>query len=262
MKTPYEIKIECCEIGVAKTEKSLRSKLILGFIGGAMISLGYLAYIKIAASFTGQLAGLGSFIGACVFPVGLIIILLAGGELVTGNMMAVSAGLLDQKISLWNWLKNLLMITCANIIGAVFVALVFGHIVGITQNAEVAHKVNLLTQAKLNASFLQAFCSGIGCNWFVGLALWLCYGAKDSVGKILGIWFPVMTFAVIGFQHSIANVFLISAAIFEGQATWLQFISNFIPVYLGNIVGGLVFVALFYHWAYPDKKNPLSNFFN
>ncbi|OTE88133.1 formate-nitrite transporter, partial [Escherichia coli] len=82
--------------------------------------------------------------------------------------------------------------------------------------------------------------SGIGCNWFVGLALWLSYGAKDAAGKVLTIWFPVMIFVAIGFQHSVANCFVIPAAIFEGQATWLEFLSNFIPVYIGNIIGGAI----------------------
>ncbi|MPN59200.1 putative formate transporter 2 [bioreactor metagenome] len=80
----------------------------------------------------------------------------------------------------------------------------------------------------------------------MGLALWLGYGAKDTAGKILGIWFPVMVFVAIGFQHSVANAFVIPAAIFESSGTWL----DFIPVYLGNIVGGSAFVSGFYYLSY------------
>ena len=103
---------------------------------------------------------------------------------------------------------------------------------------------------KIEASWWQALGSGIGCNWFVGLALWLSYGAKDAAGKVLTIWFPVMIFVAIGFQHSVANCFVIPAAIFEGQATWTEFLLNFIPVYIGNIVGGAIFVSGFYYASY------------
>jgi len=250
MELPDQILNKSVAAGVAKTQKTLEAKLILGFIGGAMISLGYLAYIRIAAGFTGSLSGLGSFLGACVFPTGLIVILLAGGELVTGNMMAVSAALIDGKIRVTGWLLNLLTITLANAAGALFAAYVFGHVVGLTAGEIYGNEVALLADAKLNASALQCFFSGIGCNWFVGLALWLCYGAKDGITKIAGIWFPVMTFVIIGFQHSVANIFLLAAALFEGHGTWQQFLRNFIPVYIGNLVGGFVFVAFFYHRVY------------
>lgn len=238
------------DMGKAKTQKSLEAKLILGFIGGAMISLGYLAYMRIVGGMPESLGGLGSFLGACVFPVGLIIILLAGGELVTGNMMAVSAALIGRKVKVREWAANLLVITLANAVGALFVAYIFGHVVGLTSGEVYGHEVIAVAKAKLSANAIQCFFSGIGCNWFVGLALWLCYGAKDGIAKMVGIWFPVMTFVAIGFQHSVANLFAIPAAIFEGYGTWMQLLQNVIPVYLGNIAGGLVFVALLYYRAY------------
>lgn len=238
------------EAGVKKVKKSLAAKIILGFIGGAMISLGYLAYVRIAATVEG---GLGSFLGSCVFPVGLIVILLAGGELVTGNMMAVSASLINKKIKISQWFYNLLIITLANAVGAIFVAYFFGHLVGLTSAGAYLDEIKHLADGKVNATAVQCFVSGIGCNWFVGLSLWLCYGMKDGIGKVMAIWFPVMTFVVIGFQHSVANMFVIPAAIFEGYGTWLQFIGNVIPVFLGNLVGGGIFVALFYTIAYGHK---------
>lgn len=111
-----------------------------------------------------------------------------------------------------------------------------------------------IASAKTDASFGSALISGIGCNWLVGLAVWLSFGAKDAAGKILGIWFPIMIFVAVGFQHSIANCFIIPAAIFEGGSTWGLFLQNFIPVYLGNIIGGLIFVAGFYYYSYAEKK--------
>lgn len=250
MLSPDEILQVSIQTGVKKTHKKLLAKLILGFIGGAMISLGYLAYVRVSASIPASLSSLSALVGSSVFPIGLIVILLAGGELVTGNMMAVSLACFAKKVHPSDLIKNWLLITLANFVGAVFVAYFFGHLTGLTHSGVFQQQVISIAQHKIDASFMQAFWSGIGCNWFVGLALWLSYGAKDGAGKIMGIWFPVMIFVAIGFQHSIANCFIIPAAIFEGGATWGEFITNFVPVYLGNIVGGSIFVSGFYYLSY------------
>ncbi|EGJ26417.1 formate/nitrite transporter family protein [Streptococcus porcinus] len=250
MKSPEEIIQTTIAIGQHKVEKPFLAKAILGFIGGAMISLGYLLYVRIAASGLETFGAFSSILGACAFPIGLIIILMAGGELITGNMMAVSASFFAQKIPFKKLLHNWLIITLFNLIGAIFVAYVFGHFLGLTSSGVFKEEVIHVAQAKIMASPLQAFVSGIGCNWFVGLALWLNYGASDASGKLLGIWFPVMTFVALGFQHSVANAFIIPAAIFENGATWLAFLQNFTLVYAGNIVGGAVFVSLFYYKAF------------
>ncbi|GFH43107.1 formate/nitrite transporter [Lactococcus hodotermopsidis] len=240
MYTPDEILEQTAATAVVKVNKPLLSKLILGFIGGAMISLGYMAYLRVN----------GGFVGAAIFPVGLIVILLAGGELITGNMMAVSVGFFKGKVTLLEVLKNWGVITVSNIVGAIFVAYFFGIVAGTLTGEPYLKEALHVAESKLAAGFVQAFFSGIGCNWFVGLAVWLSYGAKDFAGKILAIWFPVMTFVVIGFQHSVANSFLIPFAIFKGHATWLDFLTNFVPVYLGNVVGGAIMISLFYALAY------------
>lgn len=250
MFSPEEIMEISIDYGIKKVKKPLLTKLLLGFIGGAMISLGYLAYLRVIASVAHELGSLASLIGASVFPIGLIVILLAGGELVTGNMMAVSIAWFAKKVSFTDLVKNLLLITLANLVGALFVAFVFGHLTGLTTSGVYLEELQAVTQTKLDATFLQKILSGIGCNWFVGLSLWLSYGAKDAAGKILGVWFPVMIFVAIGFQHSVANAFMIPAAIFEGLATWSDFIQNFIPVYLGNVLGGSIFVSAFYYFSY------------
>jgi len=250
MLSPEDILQKSITAGVNKLQKTLIAKMILGFIGGAMISLGFLAYVRVTASIPNNLASVKALVGGSVFPIGLIVILLAGGELATGNMMAVGSSFFSKKVSFMDYLQNLLIITLFNFIGSVFVAFFFGHVVGLTHAEPYAQQVIAIAAGKTNANFLSAFVSGIGCNWLVGLAVWLSFGAKDAAGKILGIWFPIMIFVAVGFQHSIANCFIIPAAIFEGGSTWLAFLLNFIPVYLGNIVGGLVFVAGFYYLSY------------
>lgn len=255
MFSPEEILDQTIQQGEKKIKKSLLTKVLLGFCGGAMIALGYLAYVRVVSSVAAQWGSFASFIGACVFPVGLIVILLAGGELITGNMMAVAAGFFAHKITMKALLKNWAVITLANFCGALFVAYVFGHLTGLTTSGVFREEVFSIAQTKIHATPLQAFLSGIGCNWFVGLAVWLNYGAKDAAGKILAIWFPVMTFVAIGFQHSVANMFVIPAAIFEGGATWAQFFANVIPVYFGNVIGGAIFVSALYYYSYHHHKD-------
>lgn len=240
--------------GVKKANYVPLKTLILGFQAGAFIALGYLLYIRITAPLTGELAGIASLLGAAVFPIGLILTLIAGGELLTGNMMAVPMARLEKKINTKQLVVNWTLVTISNFVGAIFVAYFFGHVVGLTETGIFLEKTVLVAEGKLNDTFLQAFISGIGCNWLVALAVWLSYGTDNVSGKILGIWFPTMTFVAIGFQHVVANMFVIPAAIFAGHFTWIDYLSNFVPVFLGNAVGGSVFVAMLYWIAYNRKE--------
>lgn len=243
------------ENGVKKTKYSFVQTIILGFQAGAFIALGYLLCIRVTASLSVDLSGLSSLIGATVFPIGLILTLLAGGELLTGNMMAVPLARLANKITTKQVIYNWFIITLSNFVGAIFIAYFFGHLVGLTETEPYLAKTIDIAHHKLEATFLQAFLSGIGCNWLVAAAVWLSYGSEDMTGKILGIWFPTMTFVAIGFQHVVANMFVIPAAIFAGHFTWLEYINNFIPVFLGNAVGGTVFIAMAYWHAYKKRDS-------
>lgn len=238
--------------GIEKTKMSTKKISILSFIGGAFIALGYLAYIRVSGNLPAEWGGLPHLLGASVFPIGLILILLGGGELITGNMMAVGAAWFSRKIPISDLLKNWFLVSFYNCVGAIFVAYVFGHVIGLTEGVFL-EKTLSTANAKIDASFLAAFISGIGCNWLVGMGVWLCYGAKDYAGKILAIWFPIMIFVLIGFQHVVANFFIIPAAIFIGELSWIDFLINIIPVWLGNAVGGALFVGGFYVMAYQEK---------
>ncbi len=193
---------------------------------------------------------MSGFLGAAVFPLGLVLTIVGGGELLTGNMMLVTMAMLAGQASFRQLLRNWFWITVSNFLGAVCVAFLFGHVVGLTAEGPFLAKTLSIVDAKLGETFLQAFVSGIGCNWLVGLAVWLSYSADDVTGKIVAIWFPIMGFVAIGFQHVVANMFIIPAAIFAGHASWADWGSNFIPVFLGNAVGGSLFVALVYWISY------------
>ncbi|WEV44897.1 formate/nitrite transporter family protein [Streptococcaceae bacterium ESL0687] len=250
MKSPEEILGYMADLSVKKVEKSLISKFILSFMGGVMIALGYMAYVKIESLVDG---GAGVLLGSLFFPVGLIVILLGGLELATSNIMVVAYGFIKKRVRLKELLDNWLIITLGNILGAIFVAGIFGVGARVMMGGKIYDMAIHVADAKLSASFMTAFLSGIGCNILVGMAALISYGIKEASGKILAIWFIISTFVILGFQHSIANSFIIPFAIMTKEASWLDFINNFIPVYLGNIVGGGVFVAFFYSLGYKKK---------
>lgn len=246
------------ESGIKKASYSFWKTIILGFEAGAFIALGYLLYIRVTATLPVEMSGLSSLIGASVFPLGLILTLLAGGELLTGNMMALPLARLAKKITTKQVFYNWSLITISNFVGAVFVAYFFGHLVGLTETGPFLEKTIHTAQSKIDTSFLQAFISGIGCNWLVASAVWLSNASDEMTGKIVGIWFPTMAFVAIGFQHVVANMFVIPAAIFAGHFTWIEFIGNFIPVFLGNAVGGSIFIAMAYYHAYSKKDSNVN----
>ncbi|MEH7250287.1 formate/nitrite transporter family protein [Neobacillus niacini] len=253
LSTPDKILEISIKNGVKKTNYPLLTTLILGFQAGAFISLGFLLYIRVTAPLSEGLSGLSAILGASVFPIGLILTLIAGGELLTGNMMVVPLARFAAKINTKQVIQNWFLITVSNFLGAIFVAYFFGHIVGLTETGLYLESTVYIAEHKLDATFLQAFVSGIGCNWLVAAAVWLSYGSDDMMGKIAGIWFPTMAFVAIGFQHVVANMFVIPAAIFAGYFTWMDYVGNFIPVFLGNAAGGALFIGMAYWFAY--KKN-------
>jgi formate transporter len=252
---PEQIALTAGETGWKKAYYPILSKqLPLGFAAGAYIALGFLLAIRVSAGLPPAWSGLAGAVGAAVFPLGLILTLAAGGELLTGNMMTLSMACFQGKIPAYRVAFNWFWITIGNFAGALFVAYVFGHLVGLTEQGEYLARTLALAHGKLEEPFLAAFLSGVGCNWLVALAVWLAYGSKDGTGYVLGIWFPTMAFVAIGFQHVVANMFLIPAAIFAGHATWAEYIANFVPVFLGNAVGGALFVTVVYGIAYAKKQ--------
>ena len=250
---PQELYEYTSKKGVAKASESLKYMLSLGFLVGAFIAVGYLAYLKVAGSIPHEFGGLGILLGAAVFPIGLICILVGGGELITSNMMAITLAFFNKKVSLGMLVKNLIIITLANLVGAVFVAYFLGHVTGLTEGAIFA-KILTTAESKVNATFWQGVFSDVGCNWLVGMGVWLSFCAKDVGGKIIGIWFPIMTFIAVDFQHVVANMFVIPAEMFSGaNITLMQFFNNMCIIFLGNFLGGAILVAGLYTIAYKNN---------
>ncbi|WP_077623613.1 formate/nitrite transporter family protein [Sediminibacillus massiliensis] len=248
---PDKIAEVAVEKGAQKVHLPLVNVLLLGFLAGAYVAFGFLLDIRVTGNMPEEIWGsFSTFIGAAVFPVGLIFVLVAGGELLTGNMMADAAAVFAGKVKAGLLAKNWVIVCISNFVGSIFVAYFFGHVVGLTETGLFLDKTVGVAQAKLDDTFFQAFVSGIGANWLVCLAVWLAFAAQNVMGKILGIWFPIMAFVAIGFQHVVANMFVIPAAIFAGHFTWLEYLENFVAVFAGNAVGGAIFVAWFYYMAY------------
>jgi len=252
--TPAEIVEIAKEKGVEKANSSPKKLLVLSFLGGMYIALGFLAYVRVAGTMPAEWGSFSSFLGACVFPIGLIAVLLEGGELITGNMMVMPIALARKAITPKGLIYNWALVTLGNLLGAVATAYFFGHVVGLTEGAFLEKTIAIAT-AKVSQDFFPSLVSGVGCNIFVCMGVWLCFGAKDFTGKILGIWFPVMVFVAIGFQHVVANMFIVPAALFSGASalTWSRFWLSCIPVYIGNVIGGGVMLGLLYHIAYPAQ---------
>lgn len=249
VNTPSRITELVIEAGTRKAHLPTRATLILGFLAGAFISLGFLLAIHVSTMIPPQWASFGTLLGAAVFPIGLKLVILAGGELLTGNMMSLPLAMFAGRIRLRAVARNWTLVTLANLLGALFVAYCFGHLLGLTEGAYLGKTLAGAT-SKVSADFLHAFVSGIGCNWLVCLAVWLSYASREMSGKILGIWFPIMAFVAIGFQHVVANMFLIPAAIFAGYLSWGQLAENLVAVFLGNAVGGAIFVGLAYYVSF------------
>jgi len=194
-------------------------------------------------------AGLARFLAGSVFSVGIMLVLIPGSELFTGNIL-MTIGFIYRKYAFNKVLRNWLIVYFGNFLGALFIAWLvlnsglLGHIGNL--NAVGAVAVNI-TQAKLQLGFMEALCRGILCNMLVCLAVIMCIASRTVTGKIFGIYFPIMTFVACGYEHSVANMYFLPIGLMmEGKFLSHFFIMfrNLVPVTIGNIIGGLLIVLL------------------
>lgn len=226
-----------------KTKLSLAQLVILGINAGALIAFGYLAFLRVSGAVPQQWGSVATFLGACVFPIGLIALTFLGGELLTGNMLVMTLAFLDHGIALRDLVKNWLLVFLTNVVGGTLVAFFFGHFVGLSEGSFLA-KTAAVATTKLADGPLMMVVSGIGCNIFVCMAVFMATISKDFLGKMFSLWFPIMIFVVCGFQHVVANAFILPAYYFAGGGISLaQIGENLLFVGLGNAIGGALFVA-------------------
>lgn len=258
MNSPIEVIKQAGKNAITKGQYSISKTLILAFMAGAYISFGGLLAIIIAGGSPSIMAsnpGITKFLFGAAFPLGLILVVLVGAELFTGNTAYFMPNILNKKQTISAMLRNWGLVYAGNFVGSIFVAYVIVYMTHLVHKEPFIDMVHSIAIGKTSNTFLVTFIKGIGANWLVCLALWQGLAAKDVTGKIFALWWPVMAFVAMGFEHSIANMFFIPLAIFEGaDITWSTFVTaNLIPATLGNIVGGGFFVGTAY-WSLYGKK--------
>ncbi len=271
--TPQEITEYTLETGVKKASMPIQRTMLLSFLAGVFIALASVGSNIIAHNF--QEIGVAKYLAGLIFPTGLILVAIAGAELYTGNNL-ISVAALAKRVSWSRYFKNLMLVWLGNLVGSLFIAVL------INLSGQLDYTSGLLgaytvkvAYIKSNLTFIQAFTSGILCNLLVCLAVWMSYGAKDISGKILAIFFPIWLFIASGYEHSVANMYYLSAGyialhnpdyvkvaadVFSLDAFKLStinltniFAGNLLPVTLGNLAGGALFVGAWYWWAYKKQ---------
>jgi formate/nitrite transporter len=267
---PYEICDEAVSAGIKKANYSLMQVIILGILAGVFISLG--GFGAALASHNVADVGVAKLIAGIVFPVGLMLVLICGADLFTGNCLMVVA-LAEKKISFKAMIKNWVIVYLTNFVGAfVFAFLIFNTGILHTNADKLGGYAIKVASNKANLTFMQAFCSGILANFVVCLAVWGSYATKDMVGKIAIIFFPIMVFVIGGFEHCIANMYYFSIGMMaKTNELFIEtshltpdkvaslnlhniIFNNLIASTLGNIVGGSIFVGLAYWAVFKRKK--------
>jgi formate/nitrite transporter len=253
-------------VGVAKATSPWLTVFVLGILAGAYIGFGGLLSTTVtfdAASKWG--IGFSKILAGATFSVGLMLVVIAGAELFTGNNLMVSSVMM-REITFGTMSKRWAVVYLANFIGSIIVVILF-YFSGLWKTGDGALGAAAVKIAynKTALSFGEALWRGIGCNWLVCLAVWMALAARQIIGKIFAIFFPIMAFVAIGFEHSVANMYFIPTGIMLMNGAgftnvpgvdpnilgWLNFLwRNLLPVTIGNIIGGVVFVGMSYWGAY------------
>jgi len=254
-KTPKETLQAATSLGSAKASLPWGKLLVLSFLAGAYIALGGMLALVVGGAVPGLNAtnpGVQKLLFGGVFPVGLMLVVIAGSELFTGNCAFLMPAVLSGKARWSGLARNWVGSFVGNFVGSLFVAYCLVYMTSILANEPWLSSVRGVAEAKVSQGFLPLILKGIGCNWLVCLAVWLAVAAEDVAGKILAIWWPIMAFVALGFEHSVANMFFVPLGIFHGAAvTWNQFLLvNLLPVTIGNIIGGAFFVGTIYWFVY------------
>ncbi|MBE1282344.1 MAG: formate transporter FocA [Rhodobacteraceae bacterium] len=251
---PAEIALLIEQAGVTKARLGLVPLITLSVLAGVFISFGALFFTQVTAGFD-TLSGPVRLLGGAAFSLGLILVVVGGGELFTGNAMIVMA-VVDRRVTILKLLRNWSIVFAGNLAGSLStVLLVAGS--GLLEGA-LGDRAIAIAEAKVTLSPVEALCRGILCNALVCLAIWLAASARTTMGKIMSILWPITAFVAVGLEHSIANLYLIPVGMAAGaQVTLAGMVGNLVPVLIGNVIGGAGGVALSYRLAYgPPTDKP------
>ena len=266
---PPEMARKAEDLGVSKAKMGILKTTALGVLAGAFIAFGAVFYTVVISGSTMDY-GVTKLLGGIAFSLGLILVVVGGAELFTGNNLMIMAWA-NRKINTFHILRNWAIVYMGNLLGSISVVILI-LISGQYLFGGGAMGLSMLdiARAKCELGFFQAIALGLLCNILVCLAVWLCYSAKSAHGKILAIIFPISAFVAAGFEHSVANMYFIPLGILVRKwgnpdlwnligssaeqyesLTWNNFfIANLLPVTIGNIIGGAIFVGLAYWFIY------------
>lgn len=264
MATPAEMAGLVQDAMMYKAQATTPRTLLLSLTGGAFIALGFVFYVTSQVGAEAMPWGVAKVMGGAVFSVGLILVVLTGADLFTSTTMTLMLKA-SGDLSWWRLLRHWGLVYVGNAVGALtIVALIV--VGGVQHSADGAWGQVVLSTAahKLDHTFLEALALGIACNLLVCLAVWAAFSGRTTTDKILALIGPVALFVATGFEHSVANMFMVPLAIiirpelapgaFE-NLTWGSFLTaNLIPVTLGNIVGGGLMIGLFYWLVFRPKR--------
>jgi len=271
-REPQEMAQAAVKTGVKKTARTWDRVLVSAFLAGAYIGFGALVAISVSSGLDPTRWGtLPTLFTGAAFTLGLVLVLIAGSDLATGNMMLVPLGAMRGKIGVSDVARNLTLVLVGNLLGALFVAFFLAVQTGVIGGAGAdPGSAAALTHERLAQiavdkatahSAWQTFLRAVGCNWLVCLAVWMSLAATSVSGKILAIFFPIMAFVAMGFDHVVANMFFLPAAIFAGvpDLGWGDVLRNWVLAGIGNLVGAVVFVATSYWYLFlkdqPDETS-------
>jgi formate/nitrite transporter len=246
--SPIEISKAIGEIGRKKASATIFELFVFGVLAGIYISFGANVATNILSGGTLD-PGLAKFLAGSVFSVGLMLVLIPGSELFTGNIL-MAIGLIYKKYSFLKMVRNWLVVYAGNMLGALLIAYLVARSGFLNQNGALTPLGNVavrISEAKLSLGFGEALCRGILCNMLVCLAVIMSIASRTIVGKIFGIYFPIMAFVASGYEHSVANMYFLPAGLLAGGELaegFLGIFGNLIPVTIGNIIGGLLIVLL------------------
>lgn len=249
--SPMKIAVLVEEIGVNKANLKPVKTIVLGVLAGIFIAFGAMLYtLVVTESNIGF--GLTKLVGGIAFSLGLVLVVVAGAELFTGNNLMVMAWA-NKDVSTKKLMQNWSIVYVANFIGALLAmaGMIGSGLLNQNEGMVVSTALNI-AQSKVGIGWVELLIRGIFCNALVCLAVWLCIAAHDVSSKILAIIFPISAFVALGFEHSVANMYFIPLGMWlsDGDITIVDLIANLVPVTVGNIVGGSVFVALVYWLVY------------
>lgn len=252
---PSETSNAVINMGITRgNEKSVLKILISGFTAGLFIALAGIGQMTAAQTLSQTFdVGFAKFIGACIFPAGLMLCVFTGTSLFTGNSL-LTLSFLTKNLSFFNLMRNLVLVWIGNFLGSIFAAYVSFHS-GIFASSMEKAVINAAL-SKINLSFTECIFSGFLCNILVAMGVIMAMSAVDASGKILACWFPVMLFVTSGYQHVVANMFVISAgALLSPTEISITgtLLSHFLPVTIGNFLSGGVFLPVVLYFLYTDK---------